>query len=438
MTQLNYITLSELQQNISGALGMAFPGSVWVSAEILDMKVNSAGHCYMELVEKDPNNETIAKAQVRAVIWRSRYSMIASRFMAECKQSLRSGIKILALVNITYHQLYGLSLQITDIDATYTIGDLERQKQQTIEQLKKDGLWDLNHRKDVPVVLQNIAVISSEQAAGYRDFFQEITSCHFTYNITLFGASMQGLDAEGSICEALRQIEDSPERFDCVVIIRGGGSVGDLNCYNSYTLAAACSKCSLPVLSGIGHDKDVSIVDMVARIPLKTPTAVATFINDHNLEFEGVLDEALLFLKNKCLQMTKEEELGLQKALSELHRFSKELLLKRQNMMNQTAYDVVSYAKNLIGNYRFQLENLKNALLINTENTISNEHLILENYEQTISSFRVENLLALGYSILSSKGKTVREIEELKSGDDIEIRLAKGTVEATVKNVKRK
>ena len=232
-----HITLSELQRLVKETLHERFALPVWVSAEISEVKVNYSGHCYLELVEKGGDNG-VPLAQSRAVIWRTAYSRIAGYFEAETGQRLAAGIKILAKVAVNYHELYGFSLQITDIDPSYTLGDMERQRQMTIAQLQKEGVWDMNREAPMPAIVQRIAVVSSANAAGYQDFCKELARSAYRFELTLFDAFMQGEAAEESIIEALCNVAARPEKFDAVVLIRGGGSRSDLNCFNAYRLCA--------------------------------------------------------------------------------------------------------------------------------------------------------------------------------------------------------
>ena len=248
MTESQHITLRELQRRVKSALEGQFALPLWVSAEISEIKVNYSGHCYLELVEKGGDNG-VPTAQARAVVWRSNYPRIAGYFEAETGQRLAAGIKILAKALVTYHELYGFSLQITDIDPSYTLGDMERQRQQTIAQLQQEGVWDMNREAPMPAVVQRVAIVSSANAAGYQDFCKELARSPYRFELTLFDAFMQGEAAEESIIEALCNVAARPEKFDAVVLIRGGGSRSDLNCFNAYRLCAHVAQFPLPVVA---------------------------------------------------------------------------------------------------------------------------------------------------------------------------------------------
>ena len=339
-------TLYELQRIIGCAVEQFLPRPVWVSAEISELKVNASGHCYMELVEREQNSTSgsAAKAQARAVIWKSRFPHLAAKFESATGRRLAAAMKVLVEVSVTHHPLYGLSLQITDIDPTYTIGEAERQKQITIARLKEDGVWDMNRGVDIPLIVQRVAVVSSATAAGYRDFMQEIASTPYQITTTLFEAAMQGESSEQSITSALQAIALREEEFDAVAIIRGGGSVADLECFNAYLTAACVAQFPLPVLSGIGHDKDTSVVDMVAAVHLKTPTAVAAWICDRAAAFDGQLEYYAVLLQQCCTKATQRAELRLTQQFELLNRAVKTALTRQQDKLNAYAMIVENFA----------------------------------------------------------------------------------------------
>ena len=314
-----HITLGELQRLVRQVLEERFALPLWVSAEIADLKVNYSGHCYLELVEKGGANG-VPTAQARAVIWRSHYPRIAGYFEAETGQRLGAGMQILAKVLVSYHELYGFSLQITDLDPAYTLGEMERQRQQTIAQLQSDGVWEMNRQVPLPAIVQRIAVVSSAQAAGYQDFCKELAKSPYHFRLTLFDAFMQGAAAEESIIGALCAVAARAEEFDAVVLIRGGGSRSDLNCFNAYRLCAHIAQFPLPVLTGIGHDKDVSVADMVAHLALKTPTAVAAWLVERMAEADARLDNAALQLHDATTALLHGAAVRLERLAGDLRQ----------------------------------------------------------------------------------------------------------------------
>jgi exodeoxyribonuclease VII large subunit len=293
-------TLLELNKDIQEKIKLNFPNEVWVVAEISELNVNRNGHCYIELIEKDVITDNII-SKARATIWAFTYRMLRPYFENTTGHQLSPGIKILVQVNIEFHELYGLSLNITDIDPNYTIGDLAQKKTEILKKLEDEGVLHMNKEISFPTVPQKIAIISSDSSAGYQDFINQLTNNSFEYKFytKLFPAVMQGLQAEESIINSLEKIYEYESFFDVVVIIRGGGSQSDLSCFNNYLLAANIAQFPLPVITGIGHDKDESIVDIVAYKKLKTPTAVAEFLIEKVSEFENNLN----FLKESILDI---------------------------------------------------------------------------------------------------------------------------------------
>ena len=412
MAERKYITLSELQSHIASALCDALPLPLWVSAEIAEMKVNYSGHCYLELVEKPAGTEAdgVAKAQARGVIWRSAYPRIAAYFEQESGRRLAAGMKILAKATVNYHPLYGLSLQITDIDPAYTIGDMERQKQQTIAQLQRDGVWDMNRETPMPEVVQRIAVVSSASAAGYRDFMRETGKSPYRFRIELFEAVMQGTASERSIIDALSAVAAREEEFDAVAIIRGGGATSDLNCYNSYLLASYVAQFPLPVLTGIGHDKDVSVADMVAHTMLKTPTAVAAWLNERAADFDGALEYAAVRLRESCARTTHRHTLRLQSLAGEIR--SRARLRFSDAAARTTAAET--------------------ALRQSATDTLRRETQRIASLAALAEGYAPERIMRLGFAVARAGGQVLRSIETVKTNDKIELEVADGTIIATV------
>jgi exodeoxyribonuclease VII large subunit len=285
-------TLLELNNSIRNALQDAFPETIWVVAEISEMKENRTGHCYLELIEKDDLSDEI-KARARATIWSYSWRMIKPYFETTTGQPFTHGIKILAQVSVEFHPSYGLSLNIKDIDPTYTIGDLVRRRREIVRQLVEAGVMQMNKELELPMVPQRIAVISSATAAGYQDFathLEDNTHGFYFYH-ELFEAFMQGSEAVPSILNALNQIFEQEEQFDAVVIIRGGGATADMSCFDNFDLAYTVAQFPLPIITGIGHEKDDTIIDLVAHTRMKTPTAVAEFFISGSLRFYELLVE---------------------------------------------------------------------------------------------------------------------------------------------------
>ena len=409
MTESQHITLRELQRRVKSALEGQFALPLWVSAEISEIKVNYSGHCYLELVEKGGDNG-VPTAQARAVEWRSNYPRIAGYFESETGQRLAAGSKILAKALVTYHELYGFSLQITDIDPSYTLGDMERQRQQTIAQLQQEGVWDMNREAPMPAVVQRVAIVSSANAAGYQDFCKELARSPYRFELTLFDAFMQGEAAEESIIEALCNVAARPEKFDAVVLIRGGGSRSDLNCFNAYRLCAHIAQFPLPILTGIGHDKDTSVADMVAHTALKTPTAVAGWLVARMTGVEGWLDTAALQLRDASAGIFRRHELRLAELGSEIAHQSALLLLRRNEQLSRWSDELSAAVGELL----------------------RRQHTRLTTAEELIASRSPEHILSLGFAIVHRGDETVTSAKGLSSGDTLRVELSDGTFDATV------
>lgn len=410
MAESQHITLRELQRRVKSALEGQFALPVWVSAEISEIKVNYSGHCYLELVEKGGDNG-VPTAQARAVVWRSHYPRISGYFEAETGQRLASGIRILAKVLVSYHELYGFSLQITDIDPSYTLGDMERQRQQTIAQLQQDGVWDMNREATMPAVVQRIAIVSSANAAGYQDFCKELDKSPYRFTLTLFDAFMQGAAAEESIIEALCSVAARMEDFDAVVLIRGGGSRSDLNCFNAYRLCAHVAQFPLPVVTGIGHDKDTSVADMVAHTALKTPTAVAGWLVGRMAEIDGWLDYAALQLHDTTTAAMHASEVRLERLSGEVRRLSGELLTRQSLRLEHHAALLPDAARDFL----------------------ARQNVRLGNAAELIAGRSPERILRLGFAVVRTGGKAVTSAREVGAGENIEIEVSDGQIEAIVK-----
>lgn len=404
------LTLSELQRLVKQTLHERFALPLWVGAEISEIKVNYSGHCYLELVEKGGPGET-PSAQARAVIWRSNYPRIAGYFEAETGQRLVAGIRILAKAVVTYHELYGFSLQILDIDPSYTLGDLERQRQQTIARLQQDGVWDLNRETAMPAVVQRIAVVSSAQAAGYRDFCKELERSPYAFRPRLFDAVMQGDAAEASVIAALCAVADDAEAFDAVALIRGGGSRNDLRCFDAYRLCSYVAQFPLPVVTGIGHDKDTSVADLVAHTALKTPTAAAGWLIERAAAFESRLDTASL----------------------QLHDAATGLIRRHETALERLGHEIRLHAHGLLDRQRTLLQARSEALPEAVRRFVTHTAERLDAARELAESRSPRRILRLGFAVVRDAGKPLLSVNDTAAGRSLDIEVADGTFTATVK-----
>lgn len=449
-------TLLELNKNIQEKINLNFPDALWIIAEISELNVNRNGHCYLELIEKDIVTDNII-AKSRATIWAFTFRMLRPYFENTTGHELRQGIKILVKANIEFHELYGLSLNIIDIDPNYTLGDLAQKKAEVLKKLQDEGVITMN--KDIlsPLVPQKIAIISSETAAGYQDFINQLcnNSFEFKYYTKLFPAIMQGLKTEESIVNALEKIYRYEDFFDIVVIIRGGGSQADLNSFNTYLLAANVAQFPLPVLTGIGHEKDESIVDIVAHKKLKTPTAVAEYIIERTSEFEtnlfllrdNIFDLATMFLhhqKTKLIQKSAVLIPTIRNNISKnyyhlnvvIEKFRNRVTLVRKNKVNHLIRLLNSVNKITQKGIFIQLEKInlfKDKIKHQSKQYTQKQNLVIGNLTNRTVLLDPENILKRGYSITYFNGSRINNLTKININDEITTKLFSGEIRSTVK-----
>lgn len=403
MSTASHLTLGELQRRVKESLVERFPAPLWVMAEVADLKVNYAGHCYLELIEKGAH-DSVPKAQARAVIWRSNYPALAAYFEHETGQPLAAGLRILVAALVSYHELYGFSLQITAIDPAFTLGDMAQQRQQTIARLQEEGVWEMNHQQPLPPLVQRLAILSSAQAAGYQDFRKELAKSPYAFCATLFEAVMQGTGAEDSLVEALCAVAERQAEFDAVVIVRGGGSTSDLNCFNSYRLCTHIAQMPLPVLTGIGHDKDQSVADLVAHTALKTPTAVAGWLIERMATLDGWLEGAAQQLHDALQQTMHGELLRLERWHHEVRQVAREELMRQHLRLHQAAQQLPERVQQLL---RHETQRLHAA-------------------HDAVESRSPRHILQLGFAILRHNGTIVKQVAQLQQAEVLTAELADG------------
>lgn len=406
------ITLVDLQRMVRTTLEERFGEPMWVSAEISELKVNRTGHCYLNLVEKGASDDA-PRAEARAVIWRSAYLSLASMFRADTGSELRAGLRVLVRVVVSYHELYGFSLQIIDIDPSYTLGEVERRRRETISRLQSDGVWDMNRELELARPTLRIAVVSSRTAAGYQDFMNELCRPAYRFEVTLFESLMQGDAAEQSVIAALSAIAARESEFDVVAIIRGGGSTSDLALFDSYHIALCVAQFPLPVFAGIGHDKDVSVVDMVAHTSLKTPTAVAT----------------------KLVEMVDVELTTIDGYAADIATLVERYMHEEQMRIYTLGSDIERVANSFISNEQNRLGMIKSALNSRIELIFSLEHQRLTEAERALESYSIDNILRLGFAVARSGDRALKSVDDGHVGDSIDIELYDGSIGAEIKTV---
>lgn len=428
------LSLAELSLLIKNTLDAQLEPSYWVVAEVGELRMNHSGHCYMELIDK---KEDKLVAKLKATCWSYAYRTISVWFEQTTGQPLAPGMKILANVVVQYHELYGLSLNVRDIDPNYTLGERARRRQEVINRLIQEGVYDMNQQLSLPLVPQRIAVISSPTAAGWGDFVNQLIPNPFSYrfDVRLFKAIMQGEQAEASIIKALEHIYAQEEAFDLVVLIRGGGAQTDLDCFDGYNLAAHLAQFPLPVLTGIGHERDETIADLVAHTKLKTPTAVAEFLLSGVRSFE----ECFLGLAEQIFSYTAD---FLEDQDRKLEQYGKSIYTQSLFAFRQSRQKTEMLSNGLqkgihllLKEKQKQLETLNLSWQRCLTAGVKHQKLRLSHLEKTIELLKPENTLKRGYSITYANGKLVKNSSTLQEGDELKTRTSKGELISIVKNV---
>lgn len=453
------IKLSELNKRILNATNNAFPDPFWIIAEILELDINRSGHCYLELIEKSETDESII-AKSRATIWSSRFSMLRSYFETTTGTKLESGLSVLLKSNVSFHPVYGLSLNVTDIDPAYTLGEIALRKQEIINKLITAGVINMNKELQLSEIPQNIAIISSETAAGYGDFIDSLlrNSYHFRFHVYLFPAVMQGTEAGPSIISALEKIYNSGLPLDAVALIRGGGSKSDLDCFNSYDLAMNIAQFPIPVLTGIGHDRDETIADIVAFKSLKTPTAVAEFLIDSFLEFSEYVKSIQDRFEQDLKWIIQQEKVRLQQSASHLNYLVKNYILKEENYLATYKTAILKNSDYLLKKEGTTLNNISGKLQVLSQvilpqkkhdlaileeksgrifrERIKKTNIELEGLGKTFEILRPEGVLARGYSISYIDGKVLKSIKQIKKGTKMYTKIKNGSISSIVEETK--
>ena len=412
------LSLYELNALVRQSVRLSMPDAYWVQAELSDVRTNYSGHCYLEFVQKDPkSNALLAKA--RGIVWSNVFRELKPYFERETGQAFVAGLKVLVRVTVDFHELYGYSLTVIDIDPTYTLGDMAKRRREILQRLEEEGVLTLNKELELPELTQRIAVISSPTAAGYGDFCDQLERV------------MQGEQVEDSIIRALNRVYAELEHWDVVVIIRGGGATSDLSGFDTYELATNCAQFPLPIITGIGHERDDTVIDMVAHTRVKTPTAAAEFLINHLRETAGRLDEYVSFFYQEVPAWLERQKERLEHWVARIparvqmrlqdEGFRQERLLKRMHLAWQTRL--------IKEDYRLQLDRRLGVVLCSRLQR-ETQHLLL--IEQQVKSASPDLLLQKGYSITLKDGKAVTDPALLSPGDKIVTRVAKGEFKSEV------
>ena len=407
------MTLFELNHIVRSVLESSLDEEYWVEGEFADASVGFGGHFYGEVVQKDAKGKNIV-ARARVTCWARNYNIVNLRFQKETGEALRRGLHVKLLVKVTFHEQYGYALNILDVDSSFTLGDMAKRRREILNQLQQDGIINDNKELLLPSLLKHIAVVSSANAAGYGDFCNQLE--HNDYGLFfhhhLFPAVMQGSNVEESVMTALAAIADESDRWDCVVIIRGGGATGDLSDFDSYPLAAAVAQMPIPVIVGIGHERDETVLDFVAHTRVKTPTAAAAFLIDNGTQQLARLDD----LQNHIMQNVS-------------------LMCERQlRRMEQLTVLLTSAPRQRLLTEQHHIQMLQSRYMQSARFMLQNAKLKLENLEARYLTLDPALQLKRGYSLTyTAEGRLLRSSADLHPGDQLITRLADGTVKSEVR-----
>lgn len=402
---MDALSLYDLNALVRRSMEQCLPDEYWIQAELSDVRTNSTGHCYLEFIQKDPrSNALIAKA--RGTVWANVFRLLKPYFEEATGQTFASGIKVLVQVTVSFHELYGYSLTVQDIDPTYTLGDMARRRKEILNQLEEEGVLNLNKELEIARLPQRIAVISSPTAAGYGDFCHQLQSNSrgFYFYTELFPALMQGDRVEESVLAALDNVNARLPEFDVVVIIRGGGAASDLSGFDTYLLAAACAQFPLPIITGIGHERDDTVLDSVAHTRVKTPTAAAEFLIESMNNAADELEILTIRLQESVRNRLMEEQ---------------RKLVSYKNRIPSAAYRRLSGAK-------LSLLTARKDIVQVVTSSVSRHRHRLELLQQRLTDASPEKQLARGYSITLKDGKVVKDTALIQEGDSVTTRLYQG------------
>ena len=454
----NSLTLYELNALVRETLALEMPDEYWVDAELSEAR-EVRGHCYLELIQKDEHSNTpVAKASAKC--WASTWQLAKPHFMRVTGQEIHAGMKVLLKVYAQFHESYGFSWIVTDIDPTYTMGDMARKRMEIIRQLKEEGVFELQKELQLPLFCQHIAVISSANAAGYGDFVNQLENNEygFRFHTQLFPAVMQGEGVEQSVIGALNKIFDSLEcktenlelsdinddsslftlhssldKFDCVVIIRGGGATSDLSGFDTLALAEHVANFPLPIITGIGHERDESVLDMVSHTRLKTPTAAAAFLIGHLKAVLDAIEDAEQRISSIVRQQMDMEKIRLLHLSQRIPTLFSLVRSRQESRIDRLQGNLRLSVTRRLQEERHRLDIHSHNLMPVIERRLLRERHQLDMLNEKLEALNPELLLRRGYSITLSGGKVVKDASILKSGDELETRLSKGTVHSIVK-----
>ena len=405
------ITLLELNGRVKSTLQFEMPDAYWVQAEISSISPSGQGHCYLELVQKDATGRNFL-AKAKANIWRGTWLKLKPYFEAQTGETLKVGMKVLLQVTVTFHEVYGYSLVVQDIDPTYTMGDMARRRKEILEQLEKDGVIGLNRELEIPALPNRIAVISSATAAGWGDFRDQLANniYGFRFYVKLFPALMQGDDVERSVISALNAVAMRRDDFDVVIIIRGGGAVSELSCFDSYNLAFNIANFPLPVITGIGHERDDTVADVVAHTKVKTPTAAAEFIINKVFDTASELENLTRRMSDAISERMNAEKVRIERSSQKLPSLFAVLKTRQEQVLETIWIRSVNGVRNMLTAQTHKLEIV----------------------DKTLAAADPAVILKRGYSLTRAGGRVVKCASDLKKGDRLTTLFSDGSVESEI------
>lgn len=429
------LSLFELNNLVRVTLEQTLDGEYWLHAELSEARLASNGHFYVEFVEKDAAGRALV-ARARGTMWARTYHILAPLFERATGERLRAGLKVRVLVTVEFHELYGHSLNIINIDPSYTMGDMARRRHEILAQLQADGILEDNRQLPLPRLMQRVAVVSSPGAAGYGDFCNQLEQNAYGlyFHLRLFPAVMQGAQVEASVLAALESIMSQADDFDCVVIIRGGGATSDLSDFDTYALAAAVAQMPLPVIVGIGHERDETVLDVVAHTRVKTPTAAAAFLIEHQLEQLTALQDLQARINEAATMLIQQQRQTLERLTSSLPR-ALALMSERQRRQidNLSARFSAALQRQLLA-VGHQQERQWQTLTQAVRLRLQREQSAMQLLTQRLSALDPAQLLRRGYSLtFTADGRLIKSPTDVQPGDIVNTRLANGTLQSVVK-----
>lgn len=429
------LSLFELNHLVRSVLEQTLDGEYWLQAELSEARLASNGHFYVEFVEKDATGRNLV-ARARGTMWARTYHLLAPLFERATGERLRAGLKVRVQVTVEFHELYGHSLNIINIDPTYTMGDMARRRREILDQLQADGILEDNRLLPLPLLMQRVAVISSAGAAGYGDFCNQLEKNVYglSFSVQLFPAVMQGSNVEASVLAALESIMQQADAFDCVVIIRGGGATSDLSDFDTYPLAAAVAQMPLPVIVGIGHERDETVLDHVAHTRVKTPTAAAAFLVEHQLEQLTAVQELQARINEYAAALIQQQRQALERLTSQLPRAFALVHERQQRRLDNLQSRLSAAPQRHLLSAAHQQERLWQSMLQAARLRVQHAQSALQLMQQRLSTLDPDLLLRRGYSLTyTADGRLVKATADIAPGSVITTRLADGTLQSIVK-----